>query len=230
MPPNLPNPLQQQLDQITANTRALVPAERLARTDENVKELLATGIESHTLPIGSQAPNFSLLGGNGKAVRSEDLLALGPVILKFFRGRWCPYDITELEAWQALLPELRHPPQGRPALFVAISPQTPRQNAFTAQPHGKPLGFTFPMLSDPGAELAAKFGLAYVVPEQTRAWYRSMLVNIPMLYGNESWRLPMPATIVLSQEGRVTFLEAHADHRLRPDPAAALEALYATWS
>ncbi len=49
MPPSLHNTLQQQLDQITANTRALVPAERLARTEENVTELLATGIESHAL-------------------------------------------------------------------------------------------------------------------------------------------------------------------------------------
>lgn len=177
--------------------------------------------------IGTIAPNFSLLGANGKVVRSEDLLALGPVILKFFRGRWCPYDITELETWEALLPELRHPPEGRPALFVAISPQTPRQNAFTAQPHGKPLGFTFPMLSDPEAQLAARFGLDYVVPEGSRAWYRSMLVNIPMLYGNESWRLPLPATIVLNAEGRIVFLEAYADHRLRPDPQTVLQALYA---
>ena len=229
MSPTLTPTLQEQLDGITAQTRALVQPERLARTEENIVALSASGIESHVLSIGSAAPNFSLAGANGKLVRSEDLLALGPVVLKFFRGRWCPYDMTELEAWQALLPELRAPKQGRPALFVAISPQLPRQNAFTAQHHAKPTGFTFPLLSDPGAEIADRFGLGYTVPGETRPWYRSMLVNLPLMNGNGedlAWRLPLPATFVLRPDGTVAFAEAHADHRIRPDPYTVLDALY----
>lgn len=221
--------LQPQLDRITANTRALVPPERLARTEEVIAALRATGIESHILSIGSSAPNFSLIGANNKPVRSADLLALGPVVLKFFRGRWCPYDMTELEAWQALYPELR----ARGALLVAISPQTPRQNAFTAEQHK----LTFPLLADPCAELAAAFGLAYTVPEPTRAWYRSMLVNIPFLNGEESWRLPLPATVLLkptpalsneptsSPTATIAALHASADHRLRAEPQLTLAAL-----
>ena len=221
MPSSPTHSLQQQLDTITANTRALVQPERLARTDQVIAELRATGIEARTLPIGSTAPNFSLTGANGKPVRSEDLLALGPVVLKFFRGRWCPYDMTELEVWQSLGPALRTPGHGRPALLVAISPQLPRQNAFTAEQHK----LTFPLLSDPDAAVAARFGLAYTVPEPTRAWYRSMLVNIPLLNGGDDWRLPLPATVVLSQNGVIAFAESRADHRQRPDPLAVLDAL-----
>ena len=219
------HPLQQELDQITAQTRALVQPERLARTENNIADLLETGIQSHTLSIGETAPNFSLFASNGKVVRLEDLLALGPVVLKFFRGRWCPYDMTELEAWQKLLPELRHPTRGQPALLVAISPQTPRQNTFTAGGHAKPGGLTFPILSDPGAQVAAQFGIGYTVPEADRAWYRSMLVNIPLLHGADDWRLPLPATFVLNPEGEVVYTFARADHRIRPDPRKALEAL-----
>ena len=223
-----PHPLQQALEGITAQTRALVQPERLARTDNNIADLLGTGIESHTLPIGQIAPNFSLVAGSGKMVRLEDLLALGPVILKFFRGRWCPYDMTELEAWQRLVPELRQPPtpvHRKPALVVALSPQTPRQNAFTATAHAKPGGLTFPLLSDPGAEVAAQFGIGYTVPEPDRGWYRSMLVNLPLLHGAEDWRLPLPATFVLDPEGRVTYAFARADHRIRPNPMDAIAAL-----
>lgn len=209
--------LREQLDEITANTRALVPAERLARTQQVIDELRATGIEDQVLPLGSPAPAFSLLAANGKIVRSEDLLALGPLVVKFFRGRWDPYDMTELEAWQALLPDLR----ARNALLVAISPQTPRQNAFTADRHN----LKFPVLSDPAATLAAQFNLAYTVPEPTRAWYRSILVNVPFLNGDDSWRLPLPATIIVGQCGTILSSEAHADHRLRPEPTAALKRL-----
>ena len=225
--PSQTHPLQQELDSITAQTRALVQPERLARTETNIAELLGTGIESHTLSIGKKAPNFSLFAANGKRVRLEDLLALGPAVLKFFRGRWCPYDMTELEAWQRLLPELRRPEHGAPALFVALSPQTPRQNAFTAGAHARPGGLTFPILSDPGAQVAAQFGISYNVPEPDRTWYRSMLVNLPLLHGADDWHLPLPATFVLDTEGTVVYVRAYADHRLRPDPADALAALAA---
>lgn len=225
MAAELTHSLQQQLDQITATTRALVQPERLARTDQVVADLCATGIEARTPPVGSQAPAFSLFAANGRLVRSDDLLALGPVVLKFFRGRWCPYDMTELESWQALLPRLREATRSRPALLIAISPQTPRHNAFTAENQAKPGGLTFPLLSDPGCNLAEAFGLAYTVPEPTRLWYRSMLVNIPLVNGDQAWRLPMPATVVLNQSGTVLYAAAHADHRRRPDPQAALDAL-----
>ncbi len=211
--------LQQQLDEITATTRALVQPERLARTEQLIADLQSSGLEQGILPIDARAPNFQLTAANNKLINSEDLLALGSVILKFFRGRWDPYDMTELEAWQHLQPTLRE----HRTLLIAISPQTPRQNAFTADRHN----LTYPLLSDPTCTLAAQFRLAYTVPEPIRAHFRSMLVNIPFLNGNDSWRLPLPATYILSPEGKVLFAEAHADHRIRPEPADVLAALLA---
>ena len=214
----LPEPsLQYQLDEITANTRALVPPDRLARTEGIVADLRATCLATGILPPGATAPAFTLAGTTGKPVSSADLLALGPVILKFFRGRWDPYDMTELETWQVLQPQLRQ----QRALFIAISPQTPRQNAFTADRHH----LSFPILSDPTCVLAEQFRLAYTVPSHQHAYYRSMLVNIPFLNGDESWRLPLPATYGVSADGRVFLAEAHADHRIRPEPAHVLAAL-----
>src|SRR5260370_39270134 len=108
--------LQDQLDEITANTRNLVQPERLAVGERAVEDLFATGIEDRILHVGAQAPEFILKDSNGKRVRSCDLLALGPLIIKFFRGRWCPYCVTELETWRDLYGHLR----GRGALMVAI--------------------------------------------------------------------------------------------------------------
>lgn len=206
-----------QLDEITANTRALVPADRLARTERLVEDLRQTGIENRVLGRGATVPGFALRSATGKLVRSSDLLALGSVVLKFFRGRWDPYDMTELEAWEALQLNLRR----RRALLVALSPQTPRQNAFTADRHN----LTFPLLSDPSCNVAETLGLAYAVPEPSRAHFRSMLVNIPFLNGDETWRLPLPATFVLNSAGTVLYSEGYADHRLRPEPAHALDVL-----
>jgi peroxiredoxin len=225
----VPPPLQSQLDTITAQTRALVQPERLAITDASVQELLASGIEQRILPVGSTAPEFTLPDAlTGKLVRSSDLLAVGPLIINFFRGRWCPYCMTELEAWQAVQETMRerrrHETRERGPLIVAISPQLPRQNDFTVQQHN----LTFPVLSDVGSEVAALFGITYMVTPEMQAHYRSILINIPFVNGDQgenTWRLPLPATFVISQDGKILFAEAHADHRVRPDPMDALAAL-----
>jgi peroxiredoxin len=218
--------LQDELDRITQNTRALVQADRLAISEQAIAELFATGIEDRVLKVGAPAPTFTLPDAlTGRPVHSADLLALGPLVLKFFRGRWCPYCVTELETWRDLHSELRK----RGALFVAISPQTPRQNDFTLQQHALP----FPILSDAGATVAESFGIAYTVPQTHRRYYQSILINIPSInsgatYQNateQSWRLPLPAVFVINQQGIITCAEAHADFRVRPEPAEVLAAL-----
>ena len=209
--------LQDQLDEITANTRKLVQAERLAIGEHALEELFATGIEERILPVGAQAPEFELRDSAGRLVRSHDLLSVGPLVIKFFRGRWCSYCVTELETWRDLYGRLRE----LGALLVAISPQTQRQSDFAIQQHGLP----FPLLHDPAAKVAEQFGLVYTVPEYHQRYLRSVLVNLPFLNGEGSWRLPLPATYVIGRDGHVIFAEAHADFRVRPEPEEVLESL-----
>jgi len=210
--------LQDQLDEITARTRELVQAERLAVGERAIAELFASGIEGRILPVGALAPEFALNDSRGRLVRSADMLALGPLVVKFFRGRWCPYCVTELETWRELYGQLRE----RGALMVAIGPQTERQNDFMVSQHGLP----FAVLSDPGCALEEKFGVAYTVPESMREYYQSILINIPFVNGDESWRMPLPATYVISPDGRVVFAEAHADFRVRAEPEEVLAAAF----
>src|SRR5208282_6944205 len=218
--------LQDQLDEITANTRNLVQPERMAVSERAVAELFASGSEGKILPVGAVAPEFTLNDASGRTVRSADLLALGPLVLNFFRGRWCAYCVTELEAWRDLYPTLRE----SGALLAAIGPQTARQSDFMAGQHGLP----FPVLTDAGCVLAEQFGLAYTIPAYHRDYFRSILVNIPFVNGTEkkgtekgsdqSWRLIIPATYVLSRDRRVLYARAYADFRVRPEPGEALAA------
>lgn len=210
--------LQDQLDEITSNTRKLVQAERLAISERSVENLFASGIEGRILPIGAEAPEFALKDATGKTVRSKDLLSIGPLILKFFRGRWCSYCSTELETWRDLYARIRE--QG--AVFVAISPQTARQNDFMAGQHGLP----FPLLYDAGNKVAAQFGLAYPVSPGMQEYYRSILVNLSFINGDQSGMLALPATYVLSPGGQVVYAEAHADFRVRPEPEEVLQAAF----
>ncbi|HZY74453.1 MAG TPA: peroxiredoxin-like family protein [Edaphobacter sp.] len=220
------NSLQDQLDHITQNTRRLVQPERLAISERATADLFNTGIEERILKPDTRAPGFALQDTRSrKPLSSGDLLALGPLVINFFRGRWCPYCVTELETWRELYPEVRK----KGALFVAISPQTLRHNDFTIQQHDLP----FPLLSDPDAAVAEEFGIAYVIPREHRRYYQSILVNIPynnagLSYHNAteaSWRLPLPAVFVIRQDGTIAFAEAHADFRVRPEPSDVLAVL-----
>jgi peroxiredoxin len=110
-------------------------------------------------------------------------------------------------------------------LVAAVSPQTQRQSDFMVNQHALP----FPVLADPGCAVAAQFGLAYTIPDYHREYYRSILVNITFVNGDESWRLILPATYVITPTGRVAYAQAHSDFRVRPEPeevlAAALDAV-----
>jgi peroxiredoxin len=209
--------LQDRLDAITAQTRQLVQPDRLAPGEQAIAELFHSGIESRILPVGATMPGFSLPDGSGRVVHSSDLLSLGPLVLNFFRGRWCSYCVNELEAWRDLYDSLR----AQHALLIGIAPQTKRQNEFTATQHGLP----FPILADEGATVAEQFGLVYTVPPYLQRYYRSILVNIPFMNGEPSYRLPLPATYVIAQSGIVLYASAFADFRVRPEPSEALCAL-----
>lgn len=219
--------LQAELDQITQNTRKLVQPERLLASERLIAGLFATGIEERVLTVGSKALEFSLQDSvSGRIVASSDLLALGPVIVSFFRGRWDPYCVTELEMWRDLYSEVR----SRGALLIAISPQTLRQGDFAVQQHG----LQFPLLRDEHCDVAKRFGIAYDVTPEMDRYYRSILVSLPFLNdarnvmetrAGEAGQLPLPGTFLLDRDGTVLFAEAHADHRVRPEPRDILALL-----
>jgi len=209
--------LQDQLDEISERTRSLVQPERLQPVDRAVGELFQSGIEAKVLPLGAAAPEFTLPDNNGRKVRSADLLALGPVILKFFRGRWCPYCMAELAAWRDAYPTVR----ARGALLVAISPQTVHQTDLLIQQHPLP----FAVLSDESSKVAESFGLTYTVPDYHQKHLRSILVNLPFINGDPEWRLALPATYVVGRDGKVAYAAAYADFRMRPEPDDVLASL-----
>jgi peroxiredoxin len=219
--------LQNKLDEITQNTRKLVQAERLAISENSIAELFATGIEKAVLPVGEKAPEFALPDAiSGKLIQSSDLLALAPLVISFFRGRWDPYCVTELEMWRDLYPRVRE----RGALLVAISPETLRQSDFAVQQYDIP----FPVLRDENSALAEQFGIAFPVSQTMQRYYRSILVNIPFINSGKNvmaapddavWKLPLPATFVVNQQGVLTFSEAYADFRVRPEPEDVFAAL-----
>ena len=194
-----------------------VPPETRAVHARVVAELKASSIEERALTAGALAPAFELKAHNDKIVRSEDLLANGRLVICFFRGRWCPSCVGQLEAMDRVLPQI----QEAGATLVAVSPQTVHQSYLMADQHK----FRFPSLSDPGNQAARAFGLVYRVPEDQQAIYRRAFINLPFVNGDDSWELPIPATYIVERDGRVLWASASADFTERPEPEEVLHKL-----
>ena len=53
-----------------------------------IEDLRATGIEGRVIGVGDRAPGFELGMAQGGRASLDSLVARGPVILTFYRGRW----------------------------------------------------------------------------------------------------------------------------------------------
>jgi peroxiredoxin len=187
-----------------------VPAETQAIHARAVAELKQKCLSVNILPVGAKIPNLQLPDHDGKSTSSSDLLAKGRLVLCFFRGRWCPFCVAQMEAMNLVLPEIEQ----TGATLVAVSPQTVQQSFFMRDQHK----LQFPLLYDAGNNVARQFGLAYRVPAEQKSIYQRAFVNLPFVNGDVSWELPIPATYVIDRDGTVVYASANEDYTERPEP------------
>jgi peroxiredoxin len=194
-----------------------VPPEVEAVHARVIQELQEQPILERALPVGARAPNFELQDHDDRCVSSTQLLEQTLLVICFFRGRWCPFCVSQLEAMNLFLPQIR----AAGAVLLAISPQTVRQSFFMAEQHK----LNFRLLSDGRNQVARQFGLVYRVPEYQQSVYRRAFVNLPMANGDDSWELPIPATYVVSRDGIVRYASLNPDYSVRPEPTEILNHL-----
>jgi peroxiredoxin len=191
-----------------------VPAETQAVHARVIAELRERNLAAGALAVGTKAPSFQLQDHNAKLVSSSELLHRDRLLICFFRGRWCPFCVGQLEAMNLILPQIEQ----AGASLLAVSPQTVQQSFFMADQHK----LRFPLLSDAGSAVGRQFGLVYRVPDEQQAIYRRAFVNLPFANGNDSWELPIPATFVLDRDATVLYASANEDYTERPEPADLL--------
>jgi peroxiredoxin len=196
-----------------------VPPETEAVHARAVAALKEKCLAGNILAVGAEAPAFELKDLNGKLISSADLLSKGRLVICFFRGRWCPFCVGQLEAMNLILPQIEQ----AGASLLAISPQTIQQSFFMADQHK----LRFPLLSDAGNEVARRCGVVYRVADEQRAIYRRAFINLPFANGDDSWELPIPATFIFNRDGTVLYAAASEDYTERPEPSDILHTLQA---
>ena len=80
--------LQEKLDTMREASKTRIPPEVRAIMQRSVDDLRASGIMNRVARVGQTAPDFTLPNADGRSVSLKELLARGPVVLSFYRGRW----------------------------------------------------------------------------------------------------------------------------------------------
>jgi peroxiredoxin len=216
--------LQSKLDAFKADFEAgrppySVPRPVIETMHRATTELIASGAARQAKQVGERAPSFSLKDAEGKVVSSVESLKRGPLVVSFYRGAWCPYCNTELQALEAARPEFER----LGASLLAISPQT-QANSRKSVRQNK-LGFA--ILSDSHGEVSAAFGLRFQLPDYLIELYKTLKNDLPAINDDPSWTLPMPARYVIAVDGTIRYADVNPDYTRRPEPEELIPALEA---
>jgi peroxiredoxin len=210
--------LQEKLDAFKSHFESKVaPPDVVELFHRTTAELIATGQAERSLKVGDVAPAFMLTNAEGEPVSSTALLERGPLVVTFYRGVWCPYCNIDLQAIEEAADELRE----LGASLVSISMQT-ATNSLKSQRQNK---LSYPILVDEGGKTADAFGIRFRLQDELIEAYKALGVDLPVVNGEPSWTLPMPARYVIAQDGTVAYAEVSPDYTKRPDPSELVAAL-----
>lgn len=168
---------------------------------------------SAAIQVGDDLPDFRLVNALGKEVTSTELLAQGPVLITFYRGEWCPFCNLALRAMQKHLEEFK----AKGVTFVAITPELPDTTLSTTEKND----LQFTVLSDVGNKYARELGILFQQPDTMRPIFDQFGHDLKRRNGDDSFAVPIPATILVDQKGivRNTFIEPDYTKRLEPSEA-----------
>ncbi len=80
--------LKAELEALRTRLESSRPPDRVATMHRAVDELRASGAADRVLKVGDKAPDFVLPNAAEQPIDSRALLAGGPLVVTFYRGRW----------------------------------------------------------------------------------------------------------------------------------------------
>ncbi|MEQ8218329.1 MAG: peroxiredoxin-like family protein [Arenibacter sp.] len=170
----------------------------------------ASGVKG--LSEGDKAPDFSLPNALGKKITLSDTLKSGIVIIKFYRGEWCPICNLDLREIQNHLQQIK----SLGASLIAISPQKP-DDALTAVQKNE---LEFEVLSDVDQKVIKVYNLQFDPGED----YHQRR-DLTLLNGGGLKTLPVPATFIVNTNQIIEAAHVEANYTERMGPREIIEVL-----
>ncbi|MDX2308799.1 MAG: peroxiredoxin-like family protein [Hyphomicrobium sp.] len=185
--------------------------------EDLVRQVSTTVPGPRTPDVGELLPHFLLPDQNTRLVDLDRLLERGPLVLSFNRGHWCEYCEMELRAFARAHTEFA----AFGASAVSIMPE---KIEFTKQ-MSLLCDHAFPILSDMDNAYALALDLVMWLGDDLSRLYRSVGIDIEQFQGNGMWFVPVPATFVVEQNGRIAWRHVDPDFRRRAETDEILAVL-----
>lgn len=184
----------------------------MSKLQEFQKLVIANAAHSKGLSVGDKVPDFTLPNAVGKPVLLSTCLKFGTVIIKFYRGEWCPICNLDLREIQKHLTEIK----SYGASVLAISPQKPDDAMTMSQKND----LQFEVLSDADQQVIRAFNLQFDPGEN----YHKRR-DLTVLNGDGSKTLPVPATFIVNQNGVIEAAHVEPNYTERMSPEMILNVL-----
>jgi peroxiredoxin len=180
-------------------------------------ELRRTDFLEHALRAGDTFPEFLLPNAEGRLIGLQDMLKGGPLVLTFFRGDWCPYCRIVLDSMEQALPAI----VAEGATLAAVTPESGGRALQTKSQHGA----HYEILSDLDNGLGLQCGVVFRLPEPYRRLLERYDIDLGKRHGNGAWFLPVPATYIVGQDGRIRWAFLDMDFTKRAEPSKVIDAI-----
>lgn len=215
---NAETSLKAQLDARAEESAKTIPAEVRTEFAKGIDAVKESGILADSKKVGDKAPDFTLKNPKGEEVQLSELLKAGPVVLTWYRGGWCPYCNIALSALQDELPKIKK----AGAQLVALTPELPDKSLDTQQKNK----LEFEVLTDLNHKVADDYGLVFKLTPEVRDLYKGFF-NISEFNGKEAGddTLPLAATYIIDQDGKIRWAFVKADYRQRAEPSEIVKFL-----
>jgi peroxiredoxin len=168
-------------------------------------------VDSHIpqgLKIGDRAPDFTGYDQKGKQVTMKNLLEKGPVLLFFYRGKWCPVCSKYLNNYQDSLNIITD--QG--FNVIAITPESIENVEQTVNFHK----LTFTVIYDCQEKIMKDFDVMFSVTKEYQEIILTKLsTDIAKNNGHNPAHLPVPATYIINRQGIITAVQFDTNYNNR---------------
>ena len=166
-----------------------------------------TSFSQKELAIGSTAPVFIAKDQYGKTIESNKLIKKGPLVVLFYRGYWCPNcnrQMSHVADSMKMITDLG-------ATVVAITPE--KADYFNKTKKETNASFSF--IYDKNHKIMDDFQVTWQMGTTKSFFWKFSGINLDKSSGNKDRALPVPATYVIGQSGKIIGGYFNEDHTKR---------------
>lgn len=176
------------------------------------KLVISNALNAKGLQVGEKAPDFTLPNALGHTTSLASYLKSGCVILKFYRGEWCPIcnlDLRETQQYVSQFNKLN-------AKIIAISPQKPNDALTVSEKNN----LVFEVLSDSNQNVIKAYNLQF---DPGIDYHKRR--DLSVLNGANLITLPVPATFIIDKDFTIIAAHVEANYTERMSPSEILKVL-----